>query len=277
MPNRERPEIVYKYRRFDDPDHLRILSDGEIYFLAPSRLNDPMDCRNPFRFWNASIEKNREFLLLSYADLPEFNINTQEQVYADIEYRLSTKPLTREAQIAEEIYAVQSRAEAWGLFCASCDIENVKRGFDIDVMWDRYSDNGSGFCAGIRVAQLFASADGDPDGFFSGFINYGELPILTPYLSDGSVRIISDQDVLDMVLNKTLPWADENEWRWIRRNNIENSGAGSIILQPTAIECIYLGRNVSDENYELSKELLRRRQNRPLLFKLGDELERIDY
>ena len=41
------PPILYKYRRWDDLYHKRILENNELYLSSPKHFNDPFDCRIP--------------------------------------------------------------------------------------------------------------------------------------------------------------------------------------------------------------------------------------
>lgn len=48
------PEIVYKYRDWNNPFHKNILLHNEIYLASPKDFNDPFDCRIPMNFQNMS-------------------------------------------------------------------------------------------------------------------------------------------------------------------------------------------------------------------------------
>jgi hypothetical protein len=48
------PQVVYKYRDWNNPFHKNILLHNEIYLASPKDFNDPFDCRIPMNFQNMS-------------------------------------------------------------------------------------------------------------------------------------------------------------------------------------------------------------------------------
>lgn len=54
------PDIIYKYRYWDDDFHKRLLTDNKIFFASPILFNDPFDCTVPVRFDNASEEHKKK-------------------------------------------------------------------------------------------------------------------------------------------------------------------------------------------------------------------------
>jgi len=46
------PKYLYKFRSFRHENHKRMLTDNEVFFPSPDKLNDPFDCRVPIRYDN---------------------------------------------------------------------------------------------------------------------------------------------------------------------------------------------------------------------------------
>src|ERR1700722_3532081 len=44
------PQVVYKYRKTNDPYHKNILTERQVWFAAPSTFEDPFDCKIPIRY-----------------------------------------------------------------------------------------------------------------------------------------------------------------------------------------------------------------------------------
>ena len=51
------PPKLYKYRNFDDPNHLRVISHNEIFFSSPKNFNDPFDVFAAYRMDKESNNK----------------------------------------------------------------------------------------------------------------------------------------------------------------------------------------------------------------------------
>src|SRR5688572_1849281 len=59
------PQIVYKFRTWEEGNHKKIITNNELWLSHPFKLNDPFDVRPPYRFitdqidWNGVKEKIR--------------------------------------------------------------------------------------------------------------------------------------------------------------------------------------------------------------------------
>lgn len=51
------PEYLYKFRVFEDPNHVRILTHNQLFFPSPKRFNDPFDSTIPVRYDEGSREE----------------------------------------------------------------------------------------------------------------------------------------------------------------------------------------------------------------------------
>ena len=61
METVETPNILYKYRDWDDENHKRLLVDNEVYFATPKQFNDPFDCAIPFRYDEKDLTEENIF------------------------------------------------------------------------------------------------------------------------------------------------------------------------------------------------------------------------
>lgn len=46
----EFPEILYKYRIWDDDNHKNVISKRQLFYSQPSSFKDPIDCRSVIRY-----------------------------------------------------------------------------------------------------------------------------------------------------------------------------------------------------------------------------------
>jgi len=56
----EVPDITYKYRSWNDPYHKKILTENEIYFASPNKLNDQKDFKISVS-WSLPIKQIKQF------------------------------------------------------------------------------------------------------------------------------------------------------------------------------------------------------------------------
>jgi hypothetical protein len=263
-----RPKTVYKYRNTFDKNHLRLLSHNEIYFASPAQMNDPFDCGIPFTCWDAPDDKIREFFKLT-------SLSGSDEVFASlmkvtveefIDWKISVKPKTREEQIVEEIDVMKLNTEMEGIFCVVSDNEATgSLGYNNNLMWSHYSIGHSGFCVGINTPRLIAL---DEQPHFLPVKYTDVYPHITPYKADGSVQLLSNDDIDTILTTKDISWRYENEWRLFRRSLIIGmSGRGSYVLPDDAIESVYLGLNISEVNVGLIVDILTKRAYKPQLFR----------
>ena len=66
------PEILYKYRDWENPFHKKLITHGEIFLSCPSNFNDPFDCQLSLDYSSVS----EEVLLKLYIADWKFNIQT---------------------------------------------------------------------------------------------------------------------------------------------------------------------------------------------------------
>tara|TARA_B110000967_G_C18638587_1_gene437318 strand:+ start:418 stop:687 length:270 start_codon:yes stop_codon:yes gene_type:complete len=46
----EFPEILYKYRNWDDPYNKRFINEREVFMASPNQFEDKLDCKLPIRY-----------------------------------------------------------------------------------------------------------------------------------------------------------------------------------------------------------------------------------
>jgi len=197
----EIPDVVYKYRDWNDCNHRMILLNNEVYLNSPRDFNDPFDCRITVNFLSlntkekihdfveVSIERDMELLLVENRDI-EFK-----------KKNLETKLLT-DLKGFQEYYQ-----EGWFKFHDErLGIISLSKRWDSILMWSHYANKHQGFCVGFFEEKLRES------GQFGrgGMVAYNEdleFPFLDPMESDRLERVIIETQY------KAYEWQYEEEYR----------------------------------------------------------------
>ena len=141
-------DLLYKYRHFSNPHHLKILSHGQIRFTPPLEFNDPHDCRIPI-LWEKADKNYLE---------SEFREEAMCQHSGDSE-------LSREAKVQEEIASMTDSTQSKLILEYQTRVIVSPRvgilSFSLDsahpLMWSHYSNAHTGFTVGFNQSQLLNS------------------------------------------------------------------------------------------------------------------------
>ncbi|MFA7302036.1 MAG: DUF2971 domain-containing protein [Candidatus Shapirobacteria bacterium] len=187
------PDVIYKYRIWDDERQKTILSERVVFMASPSSFEDNNDCRLQKRY-DLMTEKeiNTKYLLVSKKIHHKWNLQ-QHHNFA--------KVWTKKSPLKNKIYIKQLQErhftefnESFGVLCLTANPNNLD-------MWNKYSKKGSGFCVGFAPEILFELTGG------GGSVDYlDELPV-----------IYHDDDYLvehfKQIFSKEQKWSYEEEYR----------------------------------------------------------------
>lgn len=236
MKPEDYPDVIYKYRSWDNEYHKNILLNGELYMSPPKDFNDPFDCRittNHYlidttekinEYVNRRIEKYKGWLIENHRDI-DFERKRQIERLKSIEtYQKECEDL--EYSEMDKYLGVLSLSERW----------------DSILMWSHYGDFHKGFCIGFNEEKLRKG------NFFlgGGRVNYlDDFPIIDP---------LNKQDIIEKSFlqthSKAKDWKYEKEYRFIKLYYpIEPTNEQRKVLVPIEyIEEVNLGMNISKEH-----------------------------
>ncbi len=198
----EHPEIVYKYRDWNEPYHQKILTENQLYLSSPGEFNDPFDCR---------IAPNMALLLKSEGDL-EFYANrianaNKPRIEADgidfedfknsIKNSLRNKLSSSQSEYEDMYY--KSQDMNYGVLSMGGRWNSI-------LMWSHYANKHQGFCVGFDTQKMNDSR------FFGsgGPVHYNtEYPDIHP----------NDKSPISMFTEthtKSEEWIYEDEYRYIQ-------------------------------------------------------------
>lgn len=202
--NEHLPEVLYKYRSWENPYHKRLLTDNEIFFAKPSAFNDPFDCQICPSLNTSSAGAMRRAIskssLQAYPEMPR-----RERDRCVTKRVLELRDPAEQSRIKKEWQ--QRIDEEVGIFSLTENQNSL-------VMWAHYANSHRGLCIGFRaeclkvVSTRLSKGDG-----------------LSRYLL--RVRYVDDYPVIDLFDPKRIPgtslipvlatkaqdWSYEEEYR----------------------------------------------------------------
>lgn len=192
------PEVIYKYRDWNNSYHQNLLTNNELYTPSISQINDPFDClinfdysdleRGDLTLRSAEIlfkEFGNELEKLGYDQLSLANIKDKEDLL---------KIISLKKKFDKKI--IQNRKKHLGVISFS------KR-WDSILMWSHYSNCHTGFCVGFKTEKLIHS------GYFNNGlkVHYNQnYPKVNPFDTDL-------EKIVHVFYNKSKDWEYEQEYR----------------------------------------------------------------
>lgn len=266
--------LLYKYRHFENPYHLRVLTDGELRFTPPVEFNDPHDCRIPLR-WDKA---NQEWLESELEDRALEEMPEQECSVRDASVVKALEQMSdSERQTALLEYQMRKIVSPKvGVLSFSLEPAHP-------LMWAHYADSHEGFVVGFDQEKLLAeirNISGAPRNAEKAAATPGmeirpvdvdyveEMPVLVPGAK-------SDSEVIEkIVTTKRCEWEYESEIRYLMNKYNDEmqlerlSDRERIVSFPTdAISEVTLGVNVSYSDASEVAEILSDGRPRVRLFR----------
>lgn len=236
------PEKVYKYRNWTNPEHKRLLTDNEIFFAAPNKIDEQHECNLETDYDSISLEKIYEF---AYSRAEEWGVTDEEIKRNFAEMTVKTTPFFDEAHRAsmEERFR-QTLNERLTIFCVSEFNNNT-------TLWDSFAGGHKGFCVGINTKKMFDNKEILGGG---GKVNYyppKEMPKRNA-LTFSSLESIDD--MLKVIFSLPDFFSSENEYRLFKMDIKDRQAK----ISQESIEEIILGTYIlkkdKDQIIAVSKE-----------------------
>jgi hypothetical protein len=188
------PEIIYKFRDWQNTNHRNVLYHNEIYLASPADFNDPFDCRiiSDFSVLNTP-DKKRGYLETFRKANPEFDI---EQALKGLE-----ETIKNPENYERNHFEFDDKHLA--IFCACLQ-------WDIIPLWSHYANLHTGFCFGFVLQKILSAFQ------FSqmGELNYLDYPSIDP--RDRSDPEKYFETAFKQTHYKSDDWSYEAEFRLTR-------------------------------------------------------------
>lgn len=238
----ELPDIVYKYRFWDDshPFHKTILTNQEVFFASPLTFEDPVDCKNLTRY---DLLTDDEIYGRYLADSLERHPNfTPEQHKAFAVHWFEKSPLRDKASVKD--YMEQMFVQ----LCNRFGVLSLTEKNALPEMWTKYAGGHTGICVGFDSRLTFRFFGG------GGKVNYYEtLPVIYP-----RPRHSFEEQIVTQVYSKEEQWEFEQEYRAQKlffTDNATNSDR-TIKLPKAAIKEVILGALMPDNEKQALTALI---------------------
>ena len=225
----EVPRTFYKYRSLagDGTEFLEnSLSLNEIYLSAPQQFNDPFDCAPTFDFSCTQEEAEA----LADRTLARGNVaSTVEERRAAKERFLRSIPVANTNEAHENLRIANEEAvrDAMGVYSLSARA-------DSPLMWSHYAHSHHGVCIGF-----------DPDFYPFSIAQKVEYSLIRNPVNP--FRQSHDQVLTNSILQKSVDWTYEEEWRIA----LPNAARRSISFEDGAITQIVFGARMPDREKDL--------------------------
>jgi Protein of unknown function (DUF2971) len=193
------PDVIYKYRKWNDEYQKRLLTHNELYMSPASLFNDPFDCKiYKNHYLLDTPEKIEEYINRSMKNNEDWmrkNNKKPEEQRKILEERLSNLV---KYQVTSEYYEDDFNNKYNG-------IASFSKRWDSILMWSHYAENHKGFAIGydekrMRFSMLFGKGD---------YVQYSDdFPEIHPHDDDNKV-----QDLRTFC--KSKEWMYEEEYRFM--------------------------------------------------------------
>ena len=185
------PEILYKYREWDNSFHRKIIEDNTIYMSPPKDFEDKMDCHVPERY-PSKIELYNIFLNEAKEDLNFNRAKSREYARDWCKKSPLANPKILEKKI--EKYNIDFNAR-FGVFSLTSDSNN-------EDMWNKYANNHTGICIGFDSKKLFDVVGG------GGKVIYTDVLPTIDFIKDNFA-----EKHIKNIFFKESKWSFEKEYR----------------------------------------------------------------
>ncbi|TYP94876.1 Protein of unknown function (DUF2971) [Fodinibius salinus] len=216
------PQILYKYRSWDNIYHKTILTEKQVYFAAPTSFEDPLDCKNKIRY---DLLTDEDIFQKYLSDSQSINSNFSNSEHIKwAKKHFDKSPLRAPAKLKKmQEKKFEEYDERIGILSLTAEPRNSQ-------MWEKYSNYHRGFCLGFNSKSLFKSLGG------GGVVDYvKELPQIHPFYS------YKEQHYLQ-VFKKLEKWEFEKEYRTHIFSSSTMSKEDRIVEVPaSSYNCLIIG------------------------------------
>lgn len=218
------PEILYKYRDWNNKNHRRIISNNELYLATPGSFNDPFDCKIPMR-WDKMTKDDKNKMIDPLLETITRNRKLPSERLIEVR-----------DEIFKSFFKDELKAQGWipfdkldqksGLICLTSDPLNI-------LMWSHYASSHHGFCIGFYTEALLKLNTID----YIGMVNYSASFPVTNFDASFDIKFYNQ------MFSKSDLWAYEKEYRISKMHMSDRL----IQLPDEAIAEIYLGCQISEQ------------------------------
>ncbi len=251
------PTIVYKYRNWEDENHKKIVTNNQVWFAHPHKLNDPYDVRAPYNFIVPQINIDEVKNSIRNAGRAIEPNLTPEQLEIEVERKFQDfiqNPIKYFQNSRMDFVMDSTRYDMLGILSLCSSYEN-------EAMWAHYGNNHSGFALGFNTVKLAKALN-----CTVGLVDYNDTPL--------DYYIMGDNDGLlgKELFRKSTKWKIEEEVRFC------TPGIGfyrdrTCIFPNEAIEEVVFGISTKIEVQNEIIEILKEKNPNIAIYKLATKTD----
>jgi hypothetical protein len=228
------PDILYKYRNWNNSVERTILKKGEIFYSSPFYFEDPLDCRIPLRY---DLMTDDDIGRLT--DFMELNKLNRDANIKHLKSKIQAIDL-------EEI-----KEKSFEKLCLVFGVMSLCSSNRNEHLWNKYSNKGRGFCVGFQTKNIF----NNPNQFGSGgkVYYYENIPEIIPHRIEMSMVQFFDEN-----FQKHISFVNEDEYRLTKFKNPEFLKADrKIILAREEFKEVILGYEMSHKTKVIIERIVK--------------------
>jgi uncharacterized short protein YbdD (DUF466 family) len=239
--NPDVPDVIYKYRIWDDKYQKTILSERTVFMASPTSFEDKKDCKLLKRFdLMSEVDMYNKYIEESKKDNPE---------RTRLQHRTFARRWTKKSPMKNKEYIKQLQEENFQEWAARFGVLSLTANCANLEMWNKYSDQGKGFCVGFNSSKLFPYLGG------GGRVQYFEK--LPDIYHDDNYEVEHGKQKF----SKELKWEFEQEYRTHKfYPHPATTSERQIIVPTNSYNQVIFGYSMSRESKEEIKEMCKKQQ-----------------
>lgn len=236
------PEILYKYRDWENKYHQSVITKSLLYFSSPRDFEDPKDCKNLVDF---SLYTPQEILNLYLDESKKNNPKESDEFHMKYAEEWFNQGLLQDKA---RIKSINIKYEE--NFFDRFGVLSLTENFKSPQMWKKYANNRSGFCIGYDTKCLVS---GYPN-IGGGNVEYvQELPRIHP--SDQGIKSHVVQ-----IITKEKKWTFEEEYRlFINGPNKLETNQRLLKIPDECVKEIIFGAEMTEKNKKEIRQIAKKR------------------
>lgn len=236
------PEKIYKYRNWTNAEHRRLLTENEIYFSPPNKIDEQHECNLETDYDSVTNEMIYKY---AYQNAWQFGITSEAEKKEFATLTMQYTPFHDKAhRVSMEERFHQDLNRQLSIFCVSEHRDNIN-------LWSSFAGGQTGFCVGIDTRKMFDNKEIFGGGGKVDYYPIAEMPKRKAFCFSDAERV---DDMLKVIFSLPDFFAQENEYRLFKMN-LENKQAK--IGQDSIVEIIlgyYMDEAQKKEITSIGKE-----------------------
>lgn len=223
------PELIYKYRIWNDNYQKTILSERKVFLAPPTSFEDKKDCKLFVRYdLMTNLDIYKKYLESSKNKNPSW---TKEQHKKHALKWTTNSPLKNKKSIKKQQEEhFREFDKRFGVLSLTANNSNL-------TMWNKYSNYGTGFCVGFDSEILFQRLGGGSE------VKYcSKLPDIyhnDPFMIEHYKQVFSKEE----------KWSNEEEYRTYKfYENPASVSDRQIVVPVEAYREIIFGWNTTEQD-----------------------------